>query len=121
MGVAFQLMDDLLDFSADETTLGKSLFSDIGQGKMTLPVILAMRHSSDLRQLLKRLVADDARHLAPAISRIINESGVIEEVKDHAVSQTAEGLRALRAVPGIDTSILVVIEELASALLNRPF
>jgi octaprenyl-diphosphate synthase len=121
VGMAFQLMDDVLDFAADETTLGKSLFSDIGQGKMTLPVILAMRHSSDLRQLLQRLVAEDDRHLAPAISSIIKDSGVIEEVKDHAVSHTAEGLRALRAVSGIDASILAVIEELASALLNRHF
>ncbi len=121
VGVAFQLMDDILDFSAEESALGKSLLSDISEGKMTLPVILAARHSAKLRELLSRLVVEEDPRLAPAISDIIIDSGVIEEVRDHAISHTAQGLDALRTVEGIAPDILPVIEELASALLNRNF
>jgi octaprenyl-diphosphate synthase len=122
VGVAFQLMDDVLDFAADQSTLGKNLLSDIGEGKMTLPVILASRGSADLRPLLSQLVkGTDPARLVPAISSIINDSGVIEEVKERAVAQTAKGLKALRAVKGIVPEILLVIEELASALLSRRF
>ncbi|NPV26345.1 MAG: heptaprenyl diphosphate synthase [Firmicutes bacterium] len=56
LGMAFQITDDILDLTADEKTLGKPVGSDIRQGIITLPIIRALRTSSDRRQL-ERLVA----------------------------------------------------------------
>src|SRR5512134_2654294 len=44
LGIAFQLIDDVLDYSAKQATLGKTIGDDFREGKMTLPVVLALRH-----------------------------------------------------------------------------
>ena len=47
LGVAFQLVDDLLDFTGDAGAVGKPIGSDLREGKVTLPLIHLQRHSSD--------------------------------------------------------------------------
>lgn len=55
MGIAFQLKDDILDFQGDETNLGKPVAQDLRQGVLTLPVIYALKNSSE-RQKLRTLI-----------------------------------------------------------------
>ena len=47
LGVAFQLVDDALDYSADEAVLGKTVGDDFREGKITLPIVLALRRGTD--------------------------------------------------------------------------
>jgi octaprenyl-diphosphate synthase len=47
LGIAFQLMDDVLDYAADQEEFGKSIGHDIEEGKITLPLIHALNHSTD--------------------------------------------------------------------------
>ena len=47
LGIAFQLIDDVLDYSAKQATLGKTIGDDFRDGKMTLPVVLAIRRGDD--------------------------------------------------------------------------
>ncbi len=49
LGVAFQLMDDALDYTADRSTAGKPIGHDLGEGKITLPLIAAMQQDAELR------------------------------------------------------------------------
>ena len=122
VGVAFQLMDDILDFTADAGLLGKNLLSDIQEGKMTLPVILAAKESPSLRHLLSQLIAEAPKPMiSKRIAETVIESGIIEKVKEYAVDHTAKGLAALRSVDRGDARIFDVIENLASALLVRDF
>jgi octaprenyl-diphosphate synthase len=59
LGLAFQLVDDALDYAGDSTRLGKSVGDDFREGKITLPVILSFRRgSSDERQFWNRTIAD---------------------------------------------------------------
>ncbi|MDA0339500.1 MAG: polyprenyl synthetase family protein [Proteobacteria bacterium] len=59
LGIAFQLADDALDYSAKQATLGKSVGDDFREGKLTLPVILAYRRSSaDERAFWRRTLQD---------------------------------------------------------------
>lgn len=122
VGIAFQLMDDVLDFTADVKILGKSLLSDIQEGKMTLPVILAARESTDLRTLLRQLVRDEnPLVIIPKVMKIVNSGKIVEEVKSHAVAHTEKGLAALGSATGFDSKILDTLSELASALLERAY
>ena len=59
LGIAFQLIDDLLDYAADEQVLGKSVGDDFREGKMTLPVVLAVqRGGAEDRPFWTRTLAD---------------------------------------------------------------
>ncbi len=59
LGIAFQLVDDLLDYTADETVLGKPVGGDVREGKMTLPAIYLLRRAgAPARALLDALVRD---------------------------------------------------------------
>jgi octaprenyl-diphosphate synthase len=61
LGVAFQVVDDLLDYTADETALGKPVGGDLREGKVTLPIIyLLQRGGQDADNLIRTVVADRA-------------------------------------------------------------
>jgi len=61
VGTAFQMIDDVLDFSENKTLLGKNLLADISQGKLTLPVILAAQNNTQLQRDLKQLATNGCR------------------------------------------------------------
>ena len=59
LGIAFQLIDDVLDYSAKQATLGKTVGDDFREGKITLPVILAFRRGDDQeRDFWRRTLGD---------------------------------------------------------------
>ncbi len=59
LGIAFQLVDDILDFTAREKTLGKPVGNDLREGKVTLPLIYAMEHSNGTgRALIESVLRD---------------------------------------------------------------
>lgn len=125
VGMAFQLMDDILDFTADPKILGKSLLADIREGKMTLPVILAARKSSEIKPLLHKLSETDDPHRRQAaavrISEVVRSLGTADTVKSIAVKHTEAGLKALPTLRTADKNVVRVIEDLAAALLRRDF
>lgn len=58
IGLVFQLVDDALDYQGDAETLGKNIGDDLAEGKLTLPLIHALNHSSaEEKQLLERIIA----------------------------------------------------------------
>lgn len=76
LGIAFQLVDDALDYAGDATSLGKSVGDDFREGKITLPVILAYRRGDDeQRAFWKRTITDgiiedgDLEHAMELIDR----------------------------------------------------
>ncbi|HXH06698.1 MAG TPA: polyprenyl synthetase family protein [Vicinamibacterales bacterium] len=60
LGIAFQLVDDLLDFTADAALLGKPVGGDLREGKVTLPVIYLLRRSNGAGDLVRRIVRERA-------------------------------------------------------------
>jgi len=118
--VAFQLVDDVLDFSADAAVLGKGLLADIGEGKMTLPVILARESSPEIGDLLARLTSDEApTDAARELAARIDRGGFLERVRAIAGERTEEALAALRAVRDRNRRAVGAIEELSRVLLER--
>ncbi|MDJ0766205.1 MAG: polyprenyl synthetase family protein [Myxococcota bacterium] len=119
-GIAFQLIDDVLDFTADADRLGKSLLADISEGKMTLPVILASRTSETLRPLLKALASvEDAATVAPQISEAVRKTGAIEEARQRAATHTKLAVDALHRHNGLDQQAAQALEALVNSLLHR--
>lgn len=87
LGVAFQLVDDLLDYTADETVLGKPVGGDLREGKLTLPVITLLRRAGDeARAIVDEAV--QAQNITPDAWRrlmaLLREHTALEEATDLA-------------------------------------
>lgn len=100
IGMAFQIIDDILDFTGTQVQLGKPIGNDLRQGILTLPAILFSERypeDSDLKKLLIEKDGDD-----PAISRLIssiNNSGAIQASLREARSVAAQGQSQLEKIP----------------------
>jgi octaprenyl-diphosphate synthase len=124
VGVAFQLVDDALDFKADAADLGKNLLADIAQGKMTLPVILAARNNKDVLHMLKELMSTDEKsgkseRLIDDISSYIKETAVIDSVLKIASDYTEKALSFLNGPFSGDDRAILILKNLALALSKR--
>lgn len=103
VGVAFQLVDDLLDFAGDPAATGKSLLTDLREGKMTYPLILAIERDPDLAPLLEHFcAAEDAAmdpDLATRIARTMSSAGITEDCLALADRLCHEAIRSLSVLP----------------------
>ena len=97
-GIAFQLVDDVLDYSARQAELGKSIGDDFREGKITLPVVLAIaRGTAEERRFWRRCLEDLEQReddLQEAIALMINY-GALEDSLARARSYGREAIEAL--------------------------
>jgi len=99
VGLAFQIVDDVLDFVADEETLGKPIGSDLRQGLVTLPTLLFLEAEPDhplLRQVLADAAPDDA--LRQAV-QLIAASPAVQQALAIAGDYCHQAIQALRDFP----------------------
>ena len=102
LGMAFQLVDDVLDFAATEETLGKPVGNDLREGKVTLPLILALRTASDEeRALVEQVVRDESYENVSAaqIQAILARHDSIATVRRQALDYTSKALECLAGLP----------------------
>lgn len=86
-GLAFQLVDDLLDFTASAQQLGKPVLSDLKEGKVTLPLIYAMANGHrEARELVARVLAEKEFHSVrpETIVSLVHESGALDRARSLA-------------------------------------
>jgi octaprenyl-diphosphate synthase len=103
LGVAFQLVDDLLDFTGDAGAVGKPIGSDLREGKVTLPLIHLQRHSSDglgariVRDIIaSRAVTDEQWH---DLLRSLKQHASIDYAYRRAVEYAERAKKPLYAFP----------------------
>lgn len=96
LGIAFQLQDDLLDYTASEKDLGKPVFSDAREGKLTLPLILSLPDATRAeRKLIESMVRGEGAPVSPErILEIVHRLGAIDRAHE-MIEEHAERARAL--------------------------
>jgi octaprenyl-diphosphate synthase len=115
LGIAFQLVDDLLDFTADERALGKPVGGDLREGKITLPVIYLLQRAGKRADDLVRSVVRERRVSHDEwreISGLLAEHRATESAFDKAVAYAAAAKRYLDAFPaGRDRDLLMALPD----------
>lgn len=116
LGTAFQLIDDLLDYTAKQSILGKTVGDDLAEGKLTLPLIHAMDKSSpaDLEKIQTILASDNKiAHLKEIIS-IMQTYDSLEYTKLRAIIEAKKAISALDPLPNsIYKEALIGLAQLA--------
>ncbi|WP_374474135.1 polyprenyl synthetase family protein [Arenimonas sp.] len=103
LGLAFQIADDVLDYTADAEALGKNLGDDLAEGKATLPLIHAMANADDAsRARLREIIETGDAGAMPEVLAAIGQSGGIGYSQQRAAHYAALAEAALDGLPDTD-------------------
>jgi len=114
IGLAFQLLDDVLDVSGAPERTGKRRGADLLDGTITLPLILARQRSGDLAGLDLREIADAAE--GESVCDAIEATGALEDARRVALEMVAE---ARAALPPLSTAQLRALHLIAAGVVDR--
>ena len=120
LGTAFQLIDDVLDYSADEQQTGKHLGDDLAEGKPTLPLIYAMQHGSAAQAAVVRNAIEqgDVTKFSEVLN-IIRTTGALEFTRQQALLEADLACTALATLP--DTQHKQCLFDLAQFAATRQY
>jgi octaprenyl-diphosphate synthase len=122
LGMAFQLVDDVLDYRGEAGTMGKNSGDDLREGKMTLPVILALEAANPAEReiITSALGRNDANESALAqVVAILNRHHTLAKTIEKATLHVQRARKALDPVPASEMKTL--LGEIAEFYLNRAF
>lgn len=121
LGTAFQLIDDLLDYSADGITLGKNTGDDLNEGKPTLPLLHAMRHGTAEQTAMIRNAIEqgNGRHLLEPVLTAMQECGSLSYTRQRAEEEADKAITALQVLPS--SPYREALEGLAHLAVQRDF
>ena len=118
LGNAYQLIDDVLDYAADETELGKTLGKDLAEGKPTLPLILALARSDSAEQALIRCAIEQGNtDNLSEITAIIHKTNALNDTKQAAEDAVDRAIAALAVLPDSDYKTALI--DLGKLSVNR--
>jgi len=118
LGYAFQIADDVLDYTADAADLGKNLGDDLAEGKATLPLIHAMaRSDAATRERLRAIVEHGDGDAMPEVLAAIRATGGLEYSRRRALDYAAAAEAALAGLP--ESEALAALRGLARYAVER--
>lgn len=118
LGTAFQLIDDVLDYTGDEAHTGKHVGDDLAEGKPTLPLIIAMQRGDEATvALIRRAVTEQDASDIQAICRAIEHTGALAYTAHLAQAEADRAKQAINAVP--DSPFKEALLALADAAVAR--
>ena len=118
LGTAFQVIDDVLDYTGDAALMGKNLGDDLREGKATLPLIAAMQRGTDKeRTTIQQAIETGDVSMLDAVITIVKQTGALDIARDAAQQEAKRAIDAAQRLPdGPHRDCLV---QLASQLLDR--
>ncbi|WP_041411703.1 octaprenyl diphosphate synthase [Serratia sp. FGI94] len=121
LGTAFQLIDDLLDYSADGSTLGKNTGDDLNEGKPTLPLLHAMHNGNPEQAAMIRgaIEQGNGRHLLEPVLAAMEQCGSLAYTRQRAEEEADKAISALEALP--PSEYRTALEGLAHLAVQREF
>jgi len=120
LGMAFQLMDDLLDYEGDTETLGKNVGDDLAEGKPTLPLIYAMKHgTTEQAELIRQAISQKDKNKLTEIVSAVQDCGALSYTREQAQKQVDTAIEAIQFLP--DSPYKQALSELAQFAIKRAF
>jgi len=118
LGTAFQVIDDVLDYDGNAAEMGKNLGDDLREGKVTLPLIVAMqRGTPQQRDTIRTAIEQGATDTLDTIIAIVKETGALTATREAAAAEARIAIAALDGFP--DTPHTATLLQLAAQLLDR--
>jgi octaprenyl-diphosphate synthase len=103
LGTAFQLVDDVLDYTADAAEMGKNVGDDLAEGKPTLPLIIAMQRSAaPIQAILRKAVEEGGLNELDTIMQAIQQTEAIAYTLQRATQETELAIENLSVLPASD-------------------
>jgi geranylgeranyl pyrophosphate synthase len=115
-GMAFQVVDDILDFTGDSEAMGKPVGSDLMQGTLTLPSLLLMDQSSKSNPVQKYFARPSRERLSEAVQAVL-DSGAIQESYEMARDFSRRANEALDVLPDLEDR--ETLRDLTTFILER--
>jgi octaprenyl-diphosphate synthase len=116
LGTAFQLIDDVLDYTADGKEMGKNVGDDLAEGKPTLPLLYAMRNGSEAQRLMIHEAIEKANGMEKLddILQAMDETGALTYTTKKAEQEADKAIHELDALPESDyKEALITLAHLA--------
>lgn len=119
LGTAFQLADDLLDFTSEGDSLGKAAGADLLEGKLTLPLILLVKKDEKARIELEKIMRDGGYEEVSRASLLekMEACGALEETRGYAYKYAESARKNLDVLP--KTEYLVALEDIPAYMIER--
>jgi octaprenyl-diphosphate synthase len=100
LGTAFQLIDDVLDYSGEQAAIGKSVGDDLAEGKPTLPLIYCIQHGTpEQAQLVRHAIEHGGRDGLAAVVQAIRSTGALDYARAQAQRESRAACDALAGLP----------------------
>ncbi len=100
LGTAFQLIDDMLDYSGNNQDTGKNLGDDLAEGKPTLPLIYAMRVGTpEQANIIRKAIEDSGKDGFQPVLKVIQQTSALDYAKQCAEAEIATATAAIASLP----------------------
>jgi octaprenyl-diphosphate synthase len=100
LGTAFQVIDDVLDYSGDYHDTGKNVGDDLAEGKPTLPLIFAMQHAQpEQATLVRHAIEQGGLTDLQGVVQAIRTSGALDYARNRAQEEADTAIAAITALP----------------------
>jgi octaprenyl-diphosphate synthase len=120
LGSAFQLIDDVLDYSSNSEDIGKNIGDDLAEGKPTLPLIYAMRNgTAEQAALVRNAIETGGLEQIDAVMAAVESTGAIQYTADSAQQAADKAIAALQLLPG--SEYRDALQALAEFSVNRSY
>ncbi|MGC6770363.1 polyprenyl synthetase family protein [Enterococcus sp. LJL128] len=118
IGIAFQIIDDILDYTQTSEHIGKPVLEDVKQGVYSLPLLYALKENKELLGYLEKkenLSTEDTQH----VYQLVQKAGGVDKAQKLATEYTQKALKAIKKLPDTEEQTRETLLEITEKILKR--